>query len=102
MEGAKGSETVLSELESAIETVVENYNKYSAKENLLRKGGIKKSNFKRMLQSELSHMLTDTTKKEAVEKLFQDLDQNRDGVIDFDEYWALIGSIVKPIARDKQ
>ncbi|XP_034261973.1 protein S100-A16-like isoform X2 [Pantherophis guttatus] len=102
MEGAKGSETVLSELESAIETVVENYNKYSAKENLLRKGGIKKSNFKRMLQSELSHMLTETMKEEAVEKLFQEMDQDGDSLIDFDEYWALIGKIVKLLARNQQ
>ncbi|XP_070806992.1 protein S100-A16-like [Pituophis catenifer annectens] len=103
MEGAKGSGTVLSKLESAIETMVNYYNKYSGKKYFVcGKEGIKKSEFKKMLQKELIHMLTDTAKEEAVEKKFQEMDQDGDSLIDFDEYWALIGKIVKPIARNKQ
>ncbi|XP_058015797.1 protein S100-A16-like isoform X2 [Ahaetulla prasina] len=103
---AKGSGMETGEtpkLESAIQTVVDYYNIYSSKEFLLfGKVGIRKSNFKKMLERDLSHILTNTDNKEEVEKLFKDLDRDGDGVIDFDKYWDLIGNIAKPIARDKQ
>ncbi|XP_058015808.1 protein S100-A16-like [Ahaetulla prasina] len=89
-----------SALEEAIETIVKCYNKYSSKKYIVAgKVGIKKSEFKKMLQNELNHILTNTHNKKEVEKVFKDLDRDGDGVIDFDEYWDLIGSIVKPIAR---
>uniref|UniRef100_A0A8D0N5I5 S100 calcium binding protein A16 n=1 Tax=Sus scrofa TaxID=9823 RepID=A0A8D0N5I5_PIG len=55
--------------------------------------------FRKMLQKELNHMLTDTGNRKAADKLIQNLDANHDGRISFDEYWTLIGGITSPIAN---
>uniref|UniRef100_A0A8C6XQT4 Protein S100 n=1 Tax=Naja naja TaxID=35670 RepID=A0A8C6XQT4_NAJNA len=106
MQGAKGSMAVTgdsSELEWAIQTLVKNYDKYSGKGCCCRKRrGISKSDFRKMLSHELNHMLTNTHYKECIEEMMKKLDQNKDGVIDFYEYWLLIGNIVNPLVHQKQ
>uniref|UniRef100_A0A8C6XRN0 S100 calcium binding protein A16 n=1 Tax=Naja naja TaxID=35670 RepID=A0A8C6XRN0_NAJNA len=97
--GAKGTD-----FESAIETLMENYYKYYSEEchTLKRKEGIGKKKFIEMIQKELNHMLTNTHYKECIEEMMKKLDQNKDGVIDFYEYWLLIGNIVNPLVHQKQ
>lgn len=86
------------DLEKAVMVLVENFYKYVSKNSLV-KNKISKSNFRKMLQNELNHMLTDTGNKKAADKLIQNLDANHDGRINFDEYWTLIGGITCPIAN---
>ncbi|XP_006861526.1 PREDICTED: protein S100-A16 [Chrysochloris asiatica] len=86
------------ELEKAIMVLVENFNKYMTSFGL-GKNKISKSSFRKMLQKELNHMLTDTGNRKAADKLIQNLDANHDGRISFDEYWTLIGGITSPIAN---
>ncbi|XP_059757848.1 protein S100-A16 [Balaenoptera ricei] len=86
------------ELEKAVVVLVENFYKYVSK-NSLAKNKISKSSFRKMLQKELNHMLTDTGNRSAADKLIQNLDANHDGCISFDEYWNLIGGITGPIAK---
>lgn len=40
----------------------------------------------------------DTKNRRAADKLICDLDENRDGLISFEEYWTLIGGIASPIS----
>uniref|UniRef100_A0A8C9AN36 Protein S100 n=1 Tax=Prolemur simus TaxID=1328070 RepID=A0A8C9AN36_PROSS len=86
------------ELEKAVVVLVENFYKYVSKHSLV-KNKISKSSFRKMLQKELNHMLTDTGNRKAADKLIQNLDANHDGRISFDEYWTLIGGITCPIAN---
>ncbi|XP_007464436.1 PREDICTED: protein S100-A16 [Lipotes vexillifer] len=86
------------ELEKAVVVLVENFYKYVSKHSLA-KDKISKSSFRKMLQKELNHMLTDTGNRRAADKLIQNLDANHDGCISFDEYWILIGGITSPIAN---
>ncbi|XP_038624749.1 protein S100-A16 [Tachyglossus aculeatus] len=86
------------ELEKAIEVLVRNFYKYVSKHSLIR-NKISKSSFRKMLQKELNHMLTDTGNRKAADKLIRNLDANHDGRISFDEYWTLIGGISSPIAN---
>lgn len=96
----RGSEMADSytELEKAVVILVENFYKYVSKHSLV-KNKISKSSFRKMLQKELNHMLTDTGNRKAADKLIQNLDANHDGRISFDEYWTLIGGITSPIAN---
>ncbi|XP_036199865.1 protein S100-A16 isoform X2 [Myotis myotis] len=101
-EGPSRSEAVMAdcytELEKAVVVLVENFYKYVSKHSLV-KNKISKSSFRKMLQHELNHMLTDTGNRKAADKLIQNLDANHDGRISFDEYWTLIGGITRPIAN---
>ncbi|XP_062821079.1 protein S100-A16 isoform X2 [Anolis carolinensis] len=90
-----------SELEWAIQTLVKNYERYASRGCCCcckRRQGITKKSFRKMLNHELNHMLTDTKNKQAADKLICDLDENQDGRISFHEYWNLIGGIASPIA----
>lgn len=86
------------ELEQAVVILVENFYKYVSKYSLV-KNKISKSGFRKMLQKELNHMLTDTGNRKAADRLIENLDANHDGRISFDEYWTLIGGITSPIAN---
>ncbi|XP_058165653.1 protein S100-A16 isoform X1 [Dasypus novemcinctus] len=86
------------ELEKAVVVLVDNFYKYVNKHSLV-KNKISKSSFRKMLQKELNHMLTDTGNRKAADKLIRDLDANHDGCISFDEYWTLIGGITSPMAN---
>ncbi|XP_074118222.1 protein S100-A16 [Sminthopsis crassicaudata] len=92
------AEDCYTELEQAIQVLVANFYKYVPKHSLIR-NKISKSSFRKMLQKELNHMLTDTGNRKAADKLIQNLDANHDGRISFDEYWTLIGGITSPIAN---
>uniref|UniRef100_A0A452J328 Protein S100 n=2 Tax=Gopherus agassizii TaxID=38772 RepID=A0A452J328_9SAUR len=99
MAGTKGTEMSgeSSELEWALHVLVKNYDKY-ASGCCKRPRRISKKDFRKMLSRELNHMLTDTGNKRAADKLICDLDENKDGLISFEEYWTLIGGIASPIA----
>uniref|UniRef100_A0A8C3DC58 S100 calcium binding protein A16 n=3 Tax=Corvus moneduloides TaxID=1196302 RepID=A0A8C3DC58_CORMO len=97
MQAAMGECT---ELEWAVQVLVNNFDKYSSRccccKNPRR---ISKKDFRKMLSCELNHMLTDTGNRRAADKLICDLDENKDGRISFEEYWTLIGGIASPIAQ---
>ncbi|CAM2108356.1 protein S100-A16 isoform X2 [Caretta caretta] len=86
-----------SELEWALQVLVKNFDKY-ASGCCKKPRRISKKDFRKMLSRELNHMLTDTGNKRAADKLICDLDENKDGLISFEEYWTLIGGIAGPIA----
>ncbi|XP_065516112.1 protein S100-A16 isoform X1 [Lathamus discolor] len=88
------------ELEWAVQVLVNNFDKYSSRRCCCKKPRrISKKDFRKMLSCELNHMLTDTGNRRAADKLICDLDENKDGRISFEEYWTLIGGIASPIAQ---
>ncbi|KAI6072975.1 Protein S100-A16 [Aix galericulata] len=96
------------ELEWAIQVLVNNFDKYSSRCCCRKPRRISKKDFRKMLSCELNHMLTlqhlrslpqDTGNRRAADKLICDLDENKDGRISFEEYWTLIGGIASPIAH---
>ncbi|XP_059727050.1 protein S100-A16 isoform X1 [Haemorhous mexicanus] len=96
----QGTMAECTELEWAVQVLVNNFDKYSSRccccKNPRR---ISKKDFRKMLSRELNHMLTDTGNRRAADKLICDLDENKDGRISFEEYWTLIGGIASPIAQ---
>ncbi|XP_053133939.1 protein S100-A16-like [Hemicordylus capensis] len=85
----------LSELEPAIQVLVDTYDQYAGKDLWgKRRSAIRKKDFQKLLRQELNHMLTDTENKEAAARLTRDLDKDSDGKISFEEYWNLLGEIV--------
>ncbi|CAI5798388.1 protein S100-A16-like isoform X1 [Podarcis raffonei] len=97
----------LSELEEALLTLVRNYDKYAEKSFFLRyffgkQGKISKENFGKMLNEELSHVLSNTDSKTAAQEMFADMDLDEDGKMSFDEYWRLIGGIINQLLHVKQ
>nr|XP_056709491.1 protein S100-A16-like [Euleptes europaea] len=91
----------LSELEEAIETLVKNYDKYASKGFRWWKRGISKDNFQKMLSQELHHALMNTENRQAIEDLRRYYDKNQDGLIAFEEYWTLMGSIAQSLLAMK-
>ena len=117
------------ELEWAVQVLVNNCDKYSSRCCSRKQRRISKKDFRKMLSRELNHMLTvrpggtqgwlrgpppsprgfpvpisrsapqDTGNRRAADKLICDLDENKDGRISFEEYWTLIGGIASPIAH---
>ncbi|XP_030066865.1 protein S100-A16 [Microcaecilia unicolor] len=86
-----------SELEKSIEVLVRNFYKYAEKKG--EKDKMTKKEFRKMVGSELNHILTNTQSKEGVDKLIKSLDADEDGKISFDEYWTLIGEIAKKLSQ---
>ncbi|KAJ6656947.1 hypothetical protein lerEdw1_002948 [Lerista edwardsae] len=88
------------ELESALQTLVEMFDKYAGKDLVgRRRRAIGRSNFRKLLSCELHHMLTASENRQAADKLIGQLDENSDGKISFEEYWNLIGLIVNPLLQ---
>ncbi|XP_030042730.1 LOW QUALITY PROTEIN: protein S100-A16 [Microcaecilia unicolor] len=86
-----------SELEKSIEVLVRNFYKYAEKKG--KKDKMTKKEFRKMVGSELNHILTNTQSKEGADKLIKSLDADEDGKISFDEVLDLIVEIAKELSQ---
>ncbi|XP_019378271.1 PREDICTED: protein S100-A1 [Crocodylus porosus] len=80
-----------SQLESAMMTLITIFHKYSGKEG--DKYKLSKKELKDLLQSELSSFLEVQKDASAVDKIMQDLDDDGDGEVDFQEYVVLVAAL---------
>ncbi|KAF1397636.1 S10A1 protein, partial [Rostratula benghalensis] len=80
-----------SQLEGAMETLINVFHHYSGKEG--DKYKLSKKELKELLQSELGCFLETQKDTGAVEKIMQDLDENGDGEVDFQEYVVLVAAL---------
>uniref|UniRef100_A0A8C1N4U7 S100 calcium binding protein U n=2 Tax=Cyprinus carpio TaxID=7962 RepID=A0A8C1N4U7_CYPCA len=81
-------------MEAAIKTVVSVFLKSSkGKENL---GG---KEFQSLVKSQLKNILTGTEDNEAVKNMRQQLDNNEDGKVSFQEYMNLIGYLAQSVSE---
>uniref|UniRef100_A0A671PYQ4 EF-hand domain-containing protein n=1 Tax=Sinocyclocheilus anshuiensis TaxID=1608454 RepID=A0A671PYQ4_9TELE len=81
-------------MEAAIKTVVSVYLKSSkGKENL---GG---KEFQSLVKNQLKNILTGSEDNEAVKNMRQQLDNNQDGKVSFQEYMNLIGYLAQAVSE---
>uniref|UniRef100_A0A2K6LKP2 Protein S100 n=2 Tax=Rhinopithecus TaxID=542827 RepID=A0A2K6LKP2_RHIBE len=80
-----------SELETAMETLINVFHAHSGKEG--DKYKLSKKELKELLQTELSGFLDAQKDVDAVDKVMKELDENGDGEVDFQEYVVLVAAL---------
>ncbi|XP_035277694.1 toll-like receptor 18 [Anguilla anguilla] len=82
---------MVSKLENAMESLIRVFHNYSSKEG--DKYKLSKVELKSLLQGELCDFLTASKDPMVVEKIMTDLDENRDGEVDFQEFVVLVAAL---------
>ncbi|XP_039219118.1 protein S100-A1 [Crotalus tigris] len=80
-----------SQLETAIDSLISVFHSYSGKEG--DKYKLNKKELKELLQNELGGLLETQRDTEVVDKIMQDLDENSDGEVDFQEFMVLMAAL---------
>ncbi|XP_035039516.1 ictacalcin [Hippoglossus stenolepis] len=83
----------MSEVQQAMVHLISAFHRYSGKEGddlYLSRGELKD-----LLENELKEMLGKTSDQAAVDKIFKELDANKDNKVDFREYVALVCSLTQ-------
>ncbi|NWU05689.1 S10AD protein, partial [Cephalopterus ornatus] len=86
----------LTELELAIEKIIDTFIAYTGKEG--RKGTLSTSEFKELVQLQLPNLMKDVP---SLEEKMSELDVNNDKELRFGEFWRLIGELAKTMRREK-
>ncbi|NXM30771.1 S10AD protein, partial [Oxyruncus cristatus] len=86
----------LTELESAIEKIIDTFIAYAGKEG--RKGTLSAGEFKELVQLQLPNLMKDVP---SLEEKMSELDVNNDEELRFGEFWRLIGELAKTMRREK-
>ncbi|NXM75951.1 S10AD protein, partial [Serilophus lunatus] len=86
----------LTELERAIEKIIDLFLIYAGKEG--RKGTLTTSEFKELVQVQLPNLMKDVP---SLEEKMSELDVNNDEELRFGEFWRLIGELAKAMRREK-
>ncbi|MEQ2253250.1 hypothetical protein ILYODFUR_030196, partial [Ilyodon furcidens] len=78
-------------LQGAMEDLIKVFYRYSGKEG--DKYKLNKKELKTMLQQELAGFLNASNDSTVVEKIMNDLDENKDGEVDFQEFVVLVAAL---------
>ncbi|XP_056154317.1 protein S100-A4-like [Lampris incognitus] len=78
-------------VQQAMDLLIKTFYKYSGAEG--DKYTLSKSELKDLLRNELGEMLGKTNDKAAVDKIFADLDSNKDNSVDFKEYVIMVSCL---------
>ncbi|KAM4567781.1 protein S100-A1 [Fundulus diaphanus] len=78
-------------LQGTMEDLIKIFYRYSGKEG--DKYKLNKVELKNMLQVELSEFLNGSNDSSVVEKIMSDLDENKDGEVDFQEFVVLVAAL---------
>nr|AAN63527.1 S-100 calcium-binding protein A1 [Squalus acanthias] len=81
----------MTELESAMAGIIGVFRKYSGKEG--DKYSLSNNEMVDLLKAELPNFLKSQKDKAAVDKIMKDLDRNKDGELDFQEFVVLIAAL---------
>ncbi|XP_030012933.1 protein S100-A1-like [Sphaeramia orbicularis] len=81
----------MSELQNAMESLVAVFHNYSSKEG--DKYKLNKSELKTLLQEELGDFMAVSNDPRRVECILEDLDENGDGEVDFQEFVVLVAAL---------
>ncbi|XP_068446956.1 protein S100-B [Clinocottus analis] len=81
----------MSDLESAMATVIAVFQKYSEREGDKHK--LKKSELKQLLQDELPELLQHVRDPAGLDSLMESLDQDGDGECDFQEFMTFVSVV---------
>ncbi|KAA8591935.1 protein S100-A1 [Etheostoma spectabile] len=80
-----------SHLQTAMEGLIAVFHSYSGKEG--DKYKLSKAELKNLLQGELTEFLAASKDPMVVEKIMHDLDENKDGEVDFQEFVVLVAAL---------
>ncbi|XP_055066497.2 ictacalcin-like [Misgurnus anguillicaudatus] len=80
-----------SDLQKSMASMIAVFYKYSGKEG--DKKTLSKGELKDLLTNEMGDVIGKSTDQAALDKIFKDLDANRDGTVDFQEYVTLVACI---------
>uniref|UniRef100_A0A6B2F2L2 Protein S100 n=1 Tax=Bothriechis nigroviridis TaxID=88079 RepID=A0A6B2F2L2_BOTNI len=80
-----------SQLETAMDSLISVFHNYSGKEG--DKYKLNKKELKELLQNELGVLLETQRDTDVVDKIMQDLDENGDGEVDFQEFVILVAAL---------
>lgn len=78
----------MSDLEKGMVNIITVFHKYSG-----HRGKLKKADLRALINNEMSNFIKKIQDSETLDKLFADLDQNKDLEIDFQEFIALIAMV---------
>ncbi|XP_073703216.1 ictacalcin-like [Garra rufa] len=81
----------MSQIQQGMAMLIGAFHKYSGKEG--DKTTLSKGELKELLTNELGDILGKSTDQAALDKIFKDLDANKDGTVDFQEYITLVACI---------
>ncbi|XP_046872494.1 ictacalcin-like [Hypomesus transpacificus] len=81
----------MSDIQKAMALLIGAFHKYSGKEG--DKTTLSKGELKDLLNNELKDILGKIADQAAVDKIFKDLDANKDGIVDFQEYVTLVACL---------
>ncbi|XP_072113977.1 protein S100-Z [Mobula birostris] len=80
-----------SQLEGAMDSLIQVFHKYSGKEG--DKYKLNKGELKDLLHHELQHFLVAQKDPSLVDNIMKDLDSNRDNEVDFNEFVILVAAL---------
>ncbi|XP_024921079.1 ictacalcin-like [Cynoglossus semilaevis] len=78
----------MSDIQQAMALLINAFDKYSGKEG--DKFSLNKAELKELLENELGTLLGKANDKAAVDRIFKDLDRNKDNSVDFNEFVTLV------------
>ncbi|XP_062321976.1 ictacalcin-like [Osmerus eperlanus] len=81
----------MSDIQKAMALLIGAFHKYSGKEG--DKTTLSKGELKDLLSNELKDMLGKSSDQAGVDKIFKELDGNKDGSVDFQEYVTLVACL---------
>nr|XP_020482684.1 protein S100-A6-like [Labrus bergylta]XP_020502084.1 protein S100-A6-like [Labrus bergylta] len=84
-------EPCMTNLKEAVFLLIGTYNKYASVEGC--KKTLSKNEFKTLIQTEMPELLEKSTCEVGINKLFTDLDQNGDNVVDFQEFVSAVADL---------
>ncbi|KAF7664791.1 hypothetical protein LDENG_00164870 [Lucifuga dentata] len=78
----------MSNIQKAMSLLIASFYKYSGKEG--DKHTLTKAELKELIENEMQPLLGKASDKAAVDKIFSDLDLNKDNSVDFKEYVSMV------------
>nr|XP_020441674.1 ictacalcin-like [Monopterus albus]XP_020441675.1 ictacalcin-like [Monopterus albus] len=78
----------MSDIQQAMTLLITSFDRYSGKEG--DRHTLSKTELKELLENEFGDVLGKTSDKEALDRIFKDLDTNQDNSVDFHEFVRLI------------
>ncbi|XP_060776559.1 protein S100-A1-like [Neoarius graeffei] len=82
---------MVSQLENAMDALIKVFHRYSSREG--NKYKLSNTELKDLIREELSDFLAASKDPLVVEKIMNDLDENRDGEVDFQEFVVLVAAL---------
>merc|ERR1711931_153662 len=80
--------TMPSDLETCMETMMMVFHRYADEDGDTK--SLSKKELKKLMETELASFLKTQKDPKTVDKIMKDLDQNKDGKVDFEEFVALV------------